>query len=405
MTRHDNFRLSALAQFGSGSAEESRRVDAPSSLLCVGCVSPVGVEATLRAAQATGTIAILVASRNQIESPEVGRGYAAPFAQRPLMRFVADAVRTNGISVPVLVCRDHGGPWQRYDERALDVVPATALARARHSLVDDVRAGFRYLHVDMSAARTRLSARELVTTTADLIQACEEERSRGALPAVAYEVSTEHADGGVSTAADLDAFLAPLIATLERRRLPHPTTVVVRCGTVCREGRNAGVFDADAASLLAAHVHGVYGLRMKEHNGDYAPSDELRAHAPAGVDLLNIGPSVGDAETTCLLDLAAREAEVVTPERRSHFRAALLEAVGAAAPVHIWHASASAPPEDVLLATCGHYVFADPAVVRAREVLFANCARAGVVPDPHARVLQHVQTAITAVVRHLGAAC
>lgn len=318
---------------------------------------------------------------------------------------MAEIVRAQRISVPVLVCRDHGGPWQRYDERSADVMPNAALARARRSLVDDVRAGFRYLHVDMSAARARLSARELVASTEDLIQVCEDERADAALPVLAYEVSTEHADGGVSSIADLDAFLGPLIDALERRHLPRPMVVVIRCGTVCRERRNAGVFDADGATRLAAHVHATYGLRVKEHNGDYAPLEELQAHAPAGVDLLNIGPSVGDVETTCLLDLAAREAAQVPPERRSHFRNTLLAAVRAAAPVHIWHQSATPPTEDLLLATCGHYVFANPAVARSRESLFANCARAGIVADPHAHVVRHVQTSIAAVLHHLEPRC
>jgi D-tagatose-1,6-bisphosphate aldolase subunit GatZ/KbaZ len=349
-------------------------------------------------------MAILVASRNQIESPDVGRGYAAPFSQRPLLQFVGDTARALGISIPVLVCRDHGGPWQRYDERSANFNTAAALARARLSLAEDVRAGLRYLHVDMSAAHSRLSARELVTITVDLIQLCEEERAHAGLPVVAYEVSTEHADGGVSSIEDLDLFLAPLIDAIDERDLPRPTTVVVRCGTVCRERRNAGAFDAESAARLAAHVHATYGMLVKEHNGDYALPDELRQHAPVGVDMLNIGPSVGDAETMCLLELAKRETTCVPDATQSHFREQLLTAVRGRAPVNIWHPSGAAPPEDVLLATCGHYVFAHPAVARARDVLFANCVRTGVAEDPRENVVQHVQLVITNVVRHLGSA-
>jgi tagatose-1,6-bisphosphate aldolase non-catalytic subunit AgaZ/GatZ len=349
-------------------------------------------------------MAVLVASRNQIETPEVGSGYAQPFAQHPLMKFVSAVARRAEVSVPVLVCRDHGGPWQRYDERSSGLSETAALERARRSLVDDVRAGFRYLHIDMSAARPRLSTRELVTNTIELIQVCEMERANVDLPVIAYEVSTEHADEDVSSIADLDLFLEPLIDTLEERGLPRPTTVVVRCGTVCRERQNAGTFDAESAERLAAHVHGTYGMLVKEHNGDYVVPDELRQHTPAGIDMLNIGPSVGDAETMSLLALAERESTCVHYGSQSHFRERLLAAIRGRAPVSVWHPSGVAPPEDVLLATCGHYVFADSAVSRARDVLFANCTSTGIAQNPGETVTRDVLQVIMEVLSHLSGA-
>jgi len=403
MEHEDNSRLSNLAQFGRA-LDTPRGEGAARSFLCVGCVSPVGIEATLRAAQEKGTMAILVASRNQIETPEVGPGYAQPFTQHPLMKFVSDVALRAGVSVPVLVCRDHGGPWQRYDERSPGLSETAALERARRSLVDDVRAGFRYLHIDMSAARSRLSTRELVTNTVELIQLCETERAHADLPIIAYEVSTEHADGDVSSIADLDLFLEPLIDALEERVLPRPTTVVVRCGTVCRERRNAGTFEAESIKRLAAHVHGMYGMLVKEHNGDYVVPGELSQHTSAGIDMLNIGPSVGDAETISLLALAERESTCVHSGAQSHFRERLLAAIRVRAPVGVWHPSGAAPPEDVLLATCGHYVFADSAVSHARHVLFENCTSTGIAQDPGETVTRDVQKVIMNVLHHLSGA-
>jgi len=399
----DNSRLSTLAQFGR-TLGMSPGDSVPRSLLCVGCVSPVAIDATLRAAQATGTMAILVASRNQIETPDVAPGYAQPFAQLPLMKVVSDMVRSTGVWVPVLVCRDHGGPWQRYDERSANLDVAAALERAKRSLVDDVSAGFRYLHIDMSTAHPRAGMRNLVDITADLIRLCETERERADLPFIAYEVSTEHADGGVSSVEDLDLFLQPLIDELEKRGLPRPTTVVIRCGTLCSERRNAGTFDAESAAYLAAHVRRTYGMLVKEHNGDYVTPSELREHTGAGIDMLNIGPSVGDAETTSLLALAKLESTCVPREARSNFRAQLLAAIRGRAPISAWHPLGTEPSEDVLLATCGHYVFAEPAVSHARNVLYANCRSMGIAPNPAEIVARDVQQLIMEVLRHLGGA-
>ena len=257
----------------------------------------------------------------------------------------------------------------------------------------------------MSAAHGRLSADAMVRATVELIAACEHERKRVRRGALEYEVSTEHADGGVSSVDELDAFLLPLRAMLARRQLPAPTTVVLRCGTVCREGRNAGAFDDDAVRRLSDYVHATYGMLVKEHNGDYLPLQELAMHARSGLDLINIGPSLGEAETTALLALAEREAAEFAPPRQSHFRRVLAEAVATAAPLHVWYpgcAPATITPD--VLRACGHYVAELPHVGHARDVLLANAA-SFTPDDPRAVVRRQVEAVLVAVHRGLAGAC
>jgi D-tagatose-1,6-bisphosphate aldolase subunit GatZ/KbaZ len=408
MQSHDNSRLSVPEGLGAEPSECRIRAliheAAGRPLLCVGCVSPTAIEATLRAAEETGTAAILIASRNQIEAPEIGRGYASPFSQRPLMSLIQAMKSKRSAATPVLTCRDHGGPWQRYDERSHTLPPEAALDRARRSLESDVYAGIRYLHIDMSAAHGSLSDDQIIEATVTLMGACEEAASQSLHGDLEYEVSTEHADGGTSTIAGIDSFLEPLLALLERRRLPRPTTVVIRCGTVCREGHNAGGFNADVAMRLSAHVHSAFDILVKEHNGDYLSKQELAQHVGSGIDLFNIGPSVGDAETTGMLHLADLEAAAAPASARSNFRQRLQAAVHAVAPVHIWYPeSACGDPtqSDAILRACGHYVFNEPDVILAREALLTNCILFGVDEAPAELVLRQVQQLVSAIVTQL----
>ena len=58
-----------------------------------------------------------IASRNQVDMDEMGAGYVNGWDQT---RFAADIKKVAdevGYTGPYYLCRDHGGPWQRDEER------------------------------------------------------------------------------------------------------------------------------------------------------------------------------------------------------------------------------------------------------------------------------------------------
>ena len=61
--------------------------DSTPTMLGIGLMSAATVRAGLRAAAETGTSAVFIASRNQVESAELGGGYAEGWDQAGLIRF------------------------------------------------------------------------------------------------------------------------------------------------------------------------------------------------------------------------------------------------------------------------------------------------------------------------------
>jgi hypothetical protein len=64
--------------------------DSTPTVLGIGPMSAVTVRAGLRVAAETGTSAVFIASRNQVESAELGGGYAEGWDQAGLVRFLRE---------------------------------------------------------------------------------------------------------------------------------------------------------------------------------------------------------------------------------------------------------------------------------------------------------------------------
>lgn len=70
------------------------------------------------AGERTGLPLMLIASRNQVDSDEFGHGYVCGWDQDRFVKDVEAAAAAVGFDGLVYLCRDHGGPWQRDEERA-----------------------------------------------------------------------------------------------------------------------------------------------------------------------------------------------------------------------------------------------------------------------------------------------
>ena len=86
---------------------------------------------------------MLIASRRQVESRKLGGGYVDPLSTAEFVDFV------RGLNADDLViCRDHGDPYQGNHEDGLD--PDSAVERSLESFKEDVAAGFLLLQIDSS---------------------------------------------------------------------------------------------------------------------------------------------------------------------------------------------------------------------------------------------------------------
>ena len=369
--------------------------DSTPTMLGIGTMSAASVRAGLRAAAETGTPAVFIASRNQVESAELGGGYAEGWDQAGLVRFLNEQVGRRRGTARWFVGRDHGGPWQRDDEYRSRIPWPLARARALRSVRDDIDAGFHYLHIDVAkdpflgdAIPVDLGVQRIV----ELMRGAESHRIARGLPGIDYEVSLEKANGQVTPPAEFQFFLESLLAELSHIGLPMPLFAVANTGTWTKLDRNVGEFQEASARHLAT-IARRYGLVFKEHNADYLADEDLRSHARCGIGMVNVAPEFGHAETAALLDLADLESVGVPLVATSGIAGKLTELVMQSGRAAKWLHGASA--DDHLLAKIGgHYFFSHPAIAQAREALFANIRATALHADPEQLVEDRIVASI-----------
>ena len=103
------------------------------TLLGVGPMSKTLLTAALSLAKERDFPLMLIASRNQVDSDEFGHGYVCGWDQDRFVKDVEAAAAAVGFDGLVYLCRDHGGPWQRDEERAagLPVEEAMEIIKSR----------------------------------------------------------------------------------------------------------------------------------------------------------------------------------------------------------------------------------------------------------------------------------
>ena len=348
------------------------------TLLGIGPMSKTLIEATLSLAMEKDFPIMFIASRNQIDAAEFGRGYVCNWDQIDFANAVNEIKKSIGFDGLCYLCRDHGGPWQRDKERS-DKLPADeAMAIAKRSYKADIEAGFDLVHIDPTKdphVSGVVPMDSVLTRTVELIEYAEQERVALNLPPVAYEVGTEETNGGLTDESAYAEFIGKLADMLAAKHLPMPLFIVGQTGTLTRLTENVGHFDALSAQRLSKEAR-KYGVGIKEHNGDYLSETILCMHPALGVTSANVAPEYGVAETAAYLILADMEqqyAKLGMVEKASDFYTVIREATVRSERWRKWLMGDDAvKPVDTVLAddtlsglitrVGGHYTFETPAV-------------------------------------------
>lgn len=389
------------------------------TLLGVGPVSELTVRATLELAREKGFPPVFIASRNQVDGAQFGGGYLmGGMDQQGFVSMILTYSDRAGYDGPIYVCRDHGGPWQRNAELDDRYPVEQAMRLARDSFAADLDAGFNYLHVDPTKCPHPYTLEDLCRWTVELVGHCEVHRRRIGQGPVDYEIGAEDIQGGETSPEAFERFLERATRALEAAGLPRPTCIVGQTGTLTRVDRNVGRFRLDAARRLAG-VAAVYGVGFKEHNGDYLSAATCRVHPEIGIAGMNVAPEFGLVETDALLELDALEQKLVREGWLSQDEASglagLLEALSfAQAPWKKWMTDEvrRLPREQVegdgtlrrlIARVCGHYLYHEPRILKARRRLLDNVDRHRLLPEGAEIFLKEkVKAAIAFYVTHFG---
>lgn len=367
------------------------------TLLGVGPMSRTLLKAALRLAKEKDFPLLLIASRNQVDSDEFGHGYVCGWDQNRFAADVESTARDIGFEGLVYLCRDHGGPWQRDEERAAKLPVDKAMAICKRSYIHDMESGFDLLHIDPTKDPhiTGTVPLDLVLErTIDIIDELETYRRENGLPEIGYEAGTEETNGGLTSVEAFSDFIDKLVSRMAERGLQPPEFVVGQTGTLTRLTENVGHFNRENAALLSTNA-AKHGVGVKEHNGDYLSDRILLEHPNLGVTAMNVAPEFGVVETRAYLELAALEVRSIATDKRSHLPAVMAEYAVRSQRWRKWVIGdmAEASVEDVLCDKeltaqitdiCGHYTYEIPAVKVELHKMFNNLSTIGVDGEAYA---------------------
>lgn len=358
-------------------ATSSRR---PCTLLGVGVVSQTTVDATIELANEHGIQLMLIPSRRQVDMDELGGGYVCSWNAE---RF-AEYVRSRDAGRYVILCRDHGGPWQNSIEIAQRLSPDQALESAKRSYREDIEAGFQIIHIDPSVAPdgepTPDQALERLFQLYTYCMQTAHELGRD----IAIEVGTEEQDSMSQSSVAFFAQLEQIVAFCRENGYAKPIFVVAQTGTKVMETRNIGLLDSpyriDGAVPTEIHIPRLiqglrqFGILLKQHNTDYLSDEVLRWHPSLGIHAANVAPEFGVEESRALLFIL--EAKRLTAERDR-----FLELAYRSGKWVKWMLPETSASDRNKAIIAGHYVFSTPAFAELRNEIARNLRTFGIELD------------------------
>jgi len=397
----------------SGASKSLREVvtilqekDIKATLLGIGPMSEIVIRATLELARDVQFPVMFIASRNQVDSIELGGGYVMGWDQMSFSNAIHRIAKQVGFDGLLYLCRDHGGPWQRDNEKADKLTLENAMKKAKTSYLDDLKAGFNLLHIDPTKdphISGAVAMDIVIERTVELIEYLEEQIQKLSLSPVSYEVGTEETAGGLISNEAFETFIKKLLSKLDSLSLPHPAFIVGQTGTLVKMNRNVGRFDPETAKNLC-RIARKYGLGFKEHNADYLPPEILKIHPELEITGANVAPEFGLEETTAMLNLARQE-ENKSGVEKSGFITTVQKAALECGRWKKWLVKEDAHltekdivnmPEKLaeITAVCGHYVFDRDNVQEARKKLYKNVIQLKITDSPETVLIDAVKASI-----------
>lgn len=322
----------------------------------IGPMSKNCVEAIYSYSQGKGCIVELIASRRQVECRALGHGYVNSWTTEEFGAHLA-AMKRKYPKSHVLVCRDHGGPWQGTDEAGFGF--DEAMARARQSYEADILSGFDILHIDPSVdgdkkltlARTLSAAKELLTYCHSFAL----KMGKG----IQFEFGTEENVGKATSSEVFEESLADVVAHCKKEGIPAPLFVVGQTGSLVKEMRQAGSCDIKAAAGLVKCA-GKYGVLLKEHNDDYLSEHEMSGRKEAGIPSMNVAPEFGVIESRVFVDMCRDNGREDLVEK-------FISLAIASDKWKKWMVEGSSAGEYDKGMIAGHYIFAKPEFVAMKK--------------------------------------
>lgn len=281
------------------------------TLLGVGPMSKNCVDVTIDLANEFDVPIMLIASRRQIEAKHLGSGYVNNWSTDEFAKYV----RKRDIHNKIILCRDHGGPYQNNNEIHEKMQLKEIMDDAKESFRIDIESGFKIIHIDPSENLcTNFKIDEMLNRIFELYSFCYDV-SKQSKNEIRIEISIGKEDGEVSNFNEIKYAIEKIEEFCLNKNLPLPIFIVVKTGNYVLETQNVGILDDIIAGkhvnqmkeiLKIIEFCGQKKIMVKEHNGDYLSEKTLREHPKIGIHAVNVAPEFGVIETRAILSFLSK---------------------------------------------------------------------------------------------------
>ncbi len=336
------------------------------SLLGIGPMSTNCVDATCEIANEYSIPLMLIASRRQVDSKDMGGGYVNNWNTEEFSKYVKSKDKKN----LVVLCRDHGGPWQNNKEIENNFNLNLAMESAKNSYKADIKSGFKILHIDPSIDPYNDNSTEVILERVyELYEYCIIEAQRNKSEVI-FEIGTEEQSGTTNTPDELEYTINKIYSFCDSNKFKRPSFVVIQSGTRVAEMRNVGSFDSEVRvkNELAAEIQvprmidicEKYNIWMKAHNTDYVSNEALKSHPKLGIHAINVAPEFGVIESKSII-------KVLTENNLLNLRDTFLEISYKSNKWSKWMVKDSKATDYEKSIIAGHYVFSETGCIKIFE--------------------------------------
>ena len=340
------------------------------TLLGIGPMSKNCVDVVIELANKHDIPLMLIASRRQVESQELGGGYVNNWTTEEF----AEYVHKNDVNGNIILCRDHGGPFQGNNEKEQKLSLKEAMHKAKQSFVADIKAGFKILHIDPSEdIEQEISIDEMLERIYELYDFCYSVAKENKKD-VSFEISIGKEDGRVHKLEEIDYALSNIENFCLKRNYPKPLFVVVKTGNYVMETKNIGVFEEIVKGNRPDDENNIKKIislcnerkiMIKEHNTDYISDEALKTHPKIGIHAINVAPEFGVVETRALLSW-------LTERNLEEYKKKFLDIAFQSNKWRKWMIPNSNASQNDKAIISGHYVFSHPEFITMKNYMLDN---------------------------------
>lgn len=244
---------------------------------------------------------MLIASRRQIETKNISSGYVDNFTTEKYSNFVKKFRNKR-----IILCRDHGGPYQGADEKKFS--KSKAMQQAKISLKSDIDNDFKILHIDPSIGpyNKEIPKNNIIEDIMELIE-FSYKYSLQKKKKVFFEIGTEEPSCFTGSFNELNGLITEIIDKLKFNKLPKPLFCVLQTGTRVKELSNIG--DLNNLKLINRNIYKIKkiseickknNIQLKQHNTDYLRKEILKKLPSLNIDAANVAPEFGYVESLAI---------------------------------------------------------------------------------------------------------